>query len=129
MFRISSLPPRDQLFQPRDLVTSPPPGSPGTESSQPSPEARAAKAARPASAATVPSEAGPVVVDLSPARSREAAAAAVAAANAQAAVPRNGDIKAIAGMLREAVRQNPGQLMAAQGAPDAARVMNLLFGN
>ena len=121
MFRISSIPPRDQLFQPRDLVTSPPPGAPGTEAGDPGIEAGApAKESR---------ETEAVVVDLTPARSRQAAAEAITAANVEAAAKPGRDMKALAGMLRDAARSNPGQLVAAQGAPDARRVHDLIFGS
>ena len=115
--RISSLPPRDQLFQPRDLVTSAPKGAPGTES------------------ASKTADSGAVIVDLTPGRSREtankaaAAAKAVATANAEAASVTSRDMKSMASLLRDAARQSPGLMMAAQGAPDAGRVASVLLGD
>ena len=103
-FRITSLPARDQLFLPRDLVSSPPPGAPGTAGSP----TRAADDS--------------TVIDITPAaRQRQS--------TAQAEAPSEGPSMQFASRVRDLASMDPSKLLATQDAPSAARVLSLLFGD
>ncbi|MBM3271429.1 MAG: hypothetical protein FJZ01_27650 [Candidatus Sericytochromatia bacterium] len=99
-FRISSLPPRDHGL-----------------------ETREAHAARPQEAAARSESAGngdgAVVLDLTPQAIRRAVKPEAPAE----------DPAVMAAKLQEQARSNATRFMQAQGAPGAARVMALLFGN
>ncbi len=83
-FRISSLPPRDRLFDARDLVSAPPPGAPGTEKAAPN-----------------DSEGG-AIVDLTSQAIRRSVAPHAQPAPVE-------DPAALAAKLQEQARRNPAQ--------------------
>ena len=120
-YRISSLPPRGQDIDSRNLVAS-------------QPESRTA-AGSAASAISQSAEAKPpqdaTIVDLS---SRAAASAAVAEANTAAASRKPKDFTApdmsrVVANLQKLSATDPNRLLRAQGAPDASRALSLLSGS